>query len=104
MEFQLERERRRSARYPTACTVSAQEVSSAGTPREGALLIEGEICNLSEGGCCILSDQACAESALLKCRISPPNLAAGIPTLMQVRWTRRDPARGFALGVNFLLE
>jgi hypothetical protein len=69
-----------------------------------SLLIEGEVRNLSEGGCCVQSEQTCPEFTLLRGRISTADLAIGIPTLMQVRWSRPDSGHGFLLGLNFLLE
>ena len=82
--------------------MSAQAVSST-SPGKNAVTLEGEICNTSEGGCCILSQQPCPVSTLLECRVSTANIPYGIPTLVQVRWSRPHAARGFALGVAFLI-
>jgi hypothetical protein len=96
-------ERRQSARSATHCKISAQVVPAAGVPLEGTSLLEGELCNASQGGCCVSSQRGCPVSTVLECRIFSASLPDGIPTLMQVRWTRRDPARGFAFGAVFLV-
>lgn len=97
-------ERRHSPRTAALCKLSAREVLSTGMHGQDSQLIEGEVRDLSEGGCCVRSEKSCPEFTLLRGRISTPDLAIGIPTLMQVRWSRPDPQQGFLLGLNFLLE
>lgn len=99
----MEHERRRSARFKASCKVTAKAISPEGVPSKVLELVEGEICNASQDGCCILAERCCPVSTPLECRIAIPNFPDGIPTLMEVRWTRTDPARGFAFGAQFLL-
>ncbi|RPH64325.1 MAG: PilZ domain-containing protein [Acidobacteria bacterium] len=66
--------------------------------------IYGEVADISEGGLCLLTVDAANVSEPVRCVIRVPQIPAGIPTLLQVRWTRKDglgPA--YRVGLQFLV-
>ena len=97
-----ERERRRHSRYQASLEIVAQEVGPAGTPDPTATCMRGVTRNLSESGFCVLLDQACHVSSLLRCEISLAGYPVAVPTLAHVRWTQNGQ-RAFVAGVEFLL-
>ena len=66
--------------------------------------IFGEVFDISEGGLCLLTDDAAEVSEPVRCVIRVPQIPAGIPTLLQVRWARRDGLRPtYRVGMQFLV-
>ena len=61
--------------------------------------------NLSRGGLCLVSPQAMVRACLVRCEISVSEIPVTIPTLMQVRWTRKQSLQAdtYLAGLQFLL-
>ena len=65
--------------------------------------------NISSGGMLILMDQAPAIEQVMKIYAPTPITAAEIPTLAEVRWTRKlpfgrnDDAGSYFVGIKFML-
>jgi hypothetical protein len=61
--------------------------------------------NVSKGGLCLISSQPMPRSSLVRCEIGVSEVPVGIPTLMQVRWTRKQnlQAEAYLTGLQFLL-
>ena len=72
--------------------------------KEPKTAIRGRIQNISHGGLCLLSNRSIPVSSLLHCEIVVSGTRVAIPTLMQVRWTERNPTSGRTkIGLQFLL-
>jgi len=99
-----ERERRRYSRYQASLEIVIRELSPPGTPDPSAVSVHGETQNISNGGLCVLLDQECHVSSLLKCGIFVAGAAVAIPTLAYVRWMQRNERGKFVTGVAFLLQ
>lgn len=62
--------------------------------------------NISEGGLCLLVDQAPLVHDVIRVQVSFPDLMTQVPTLGEVRWVRRVPLGSqdlCAVGLQFLL-
>lgn len=103
METWPERERRGSERHSVTAKIAAQEISGSGILTEGSGAIYGQIRNVSKGGLCVFTDQACNLPAILRCEILFPNSSAAIPTLARVQWIQPNEEGGFVIGVQFLI-
>ncbi len=74
--------------------------SSSTVPQE----IYGEVSDISEGGLCLLTVDAANVSEPVRCVIRVPQIPAGIPTLLQVRWARKDGlGPTYRVGLQFLV-
>jgi hypothetical protein len=82
-----------------------RKLASLGISRkEPKTVIRGRIQNLSQGGVCFLSNRSIPVSSLVLCEIVVSGTRVAIPTLMQVRWTERNPTSGRTnIGLQFLL-
>jgi hypothetical protein len=100
-----ERDRRRHPRFPQILEVQAREVPPHRSGLRSGPPVLGRVQNVSKGGICFLSQQPIARSALLRCEITVAEVPVGIPTLMQVRWTRKQnlQAESYLSGLQFLL-
>jgi hypothetical protein len=66
--------------------------------------IYGEVSDISEGGLCLLTVDAATVSEPVRCVIRMPQIPAGIPTLLQVRWTQKDGlGPTYRVGLQFLV-
>ncbi len=95
MEHNKEEEgRRHHKRYPLSQTVTF-EVSAPLTFRE-SLHEEaaGSTQNVSEGGLCLMTKQALEEAQIVKIKLPIPNVVATTPTLVEVRWVKKDSDTG----------
>src|SRR5713226_7921213 len=99
-----EHERRRHSRYQASLEIVIQELSPPGTPDPSAVSVHTETRNISNGGLCVLLDQGCHVSSLLKIEIFVAGSAVAIPTLAHVRWMQRDERGKFVTGLAFLLQ
>jgi len=52
----------------------------------------------------MVSEHACDVSTVVRCEIVLSDLAVGVPTLAQVRWSRQFAPSEFVTGLQFLLE
>ena len=88
---------------PYELTTMAEE-DPAGSVRIGKALSV----NISSGGMLILMDQAPAVEQVLKVFVPTPTTGAEIPTLAEVRWTRKLPfgknngGAPFFVGLKFM--
>jgi hypothetical protein len=79
---------------------SARVTRSSTVPQE----IYGEVSVISEGGLCMLTVDAANVSEPVRCVIRVPQIPAGIPTLLQVRWARKDGlGPTYRVGLQFLV-
>lgn len=67
--------------------------------------VEGRIQNISSGGLCVLTRQPLTVSEILWGEIALPGTHASVPTLLQVRWRRRNAhGSGHCAGLRFVLQ
>jgi hypothetical protein len=97
-------EQRRNARFPAGWIVFAREISADGNEQQDNSVVRGELRDISSGGFCLASELAYPVSSVLKCEIFFPGSPIGVPTLAQVRWTRRESNAEVRSGMLFLLE
>lgn len=84
------------ARPPLLLGTSAQQRANAA--------FCGRIQNISQGGVCLLTDQALPSSSLLRCEIGVSGIPAAIPTLVHVRWAETTSnGNPCHIGLQFLL-
>jgi PilZ domain len=97
-------ERRRGWRYMVTTKFVGRELSSSGTSATSKAIIRGQIQNISAGGLRMITNQAIKKFALIRGEVSLHNLPVGVPSIMEVRWTRRlaGGAR-YELGLRFVL-
>jgi hypothetical protein len=83
----------------------ATELPQSGASAQRKTIIKGRIENISRGGICVLSDRSIPDSALVRCEFLVSEAPLPVPTLMQVRWTRKRNSRegGYITGLHFLL-
>ena len=91
----MSHDKRQYDRYPVSLGLEGKALnalqSGRAGPGRGAFEISGEVADISEGGLCLLTDDDTAEvSDPIRCIIQVPHIPAGIPTLLQVRWARKD--------------
>jgi hypothetical protein len=66
--------------------------------------LQGKVADISDGGFCLITAQVPARSSLLQGRLRFTKLPAQIPTLVQVRWTKRASSRlQYKIGVQYVL-
>jgi hypothetical protein len=67
--------------------------------------VVGRIQNMSQGGLCVITPRALAESSVLRCEIAIAEAPVKIGTLVQVRWTEKQKLNPdeFISGLSFLL-
>lgn len=100
-----ERDRRQYPRFPHLLELQAREVRPFGSAIDGQRPIAGRVHNVSKGGLCLVSPLPMARSCLVHCEISVSEIPVSIPTLMQVRWTRKQSLQAdtYLTGLQFLL-
>lgn len=71
---------------------------------DGETEIAGRVHNVSKGGLCLVSPQPMVRSCLVRCEISFSEIPIRIPTLMQVRWSRKQSLQAdtYLTGLQFL--
>lgn len=102
-----ETDRRQHPRFPQLLEMLAHELPTATSPpaTPAGDPISGRVQNVSQGGLCVLSPRPLAKAALLRCEILGTDMPVPIPTLMQVRWTRKQRVspESYLCGLKFLL-
>jgi len=74
-------------------------------PTSGARGIVGHIQNISPTGLCLLAAQRLRVSELLVGEIGFPGTRASVPTLLQVRWCRKNSSGArYRAGLNFVFQ
>lgn len=98
-------DRRQYPRFPQLLELQAREAQPLGSGIEKEKAVVGRVQNVSTGGLCLVSPQPMARSCLLRCEISVSEIPVRIPTLMQVRWTRKQSLQAdtYVTGLQFLL-
>jgi hypothetical protein len=101
----VEHDRRQYPRFPQLLELRAREVQPLGSGIEPEKAVVGRVQNVSKGGLCLVSPQPMARSCLVRCEISVSEIPVSIPTLMQVRWTRKKSLQAdtYLTGLQFLL-
>ena len=105
MKRALESDRRIHPRFPQILEIQAHEVlplKSAEKPKPAVL---GRIQNMSKGGICFLSQQPVSRASLLRCEIGMEDAPTSVPTLLLVRWTKKQnlETNSYLSGLQFLL-
>jgi hypothetical protein len=64
----------------------------------------GRVQNVSKGGICFLSQQPVRQSSLLLCEIGVTEMPVPVPTVLSVRWTKKQPVQpaAYLSGLQFL--
>lgn len=73
----------------------------SGRKKTGAL--HGKVADISDGGFCIVTAKVPARSSLLQGRLRFAKLPAQIPTLVQVRWSKKTSGRQYMIGLQYVL-
>ena len=108
METSVRREKRRDPRVPVAWELRGKSLrpldAGAHADLRSGVDLRGRIADVSAGGFCLLTDDDAEGSGPVRCEIVVPELGVGIPTLAQVRWTRRDGVNQTnRVGLQFLV-
>ncbi|MGO8788972.1 MAG: PilZ domain-containing protein [Terriglobia bacterium] len=70
-----------------------------------ARVVDGHVQNISSGGLCLLAQKRLKVSELLVGEIAVPGTRASIPTLLQVRWQRKNSSGSrYLVGLHFVLQ
>jgi hypothetical protein len=95
--------RRRYVRLPLLLKATARALDIYGSSVASAVLVHGNIEDISEGGLRFVTNRDLPASALVDFRIVVPDVPVPIPTLLSVRWSRkRRSGRRYDVGLQFL--
>lgn len=97
MKAGIQADRRREKRYPQDIEVLVRELP--GCDDAGSAVspsIPGRIQNISGNGLCLVTFQPIRPLAIIRCELPVCNSEIRVPTLMQVRWTRKQTRSGDA--------
>lgn len=106
MKTGVDSDRRREKRYPQNTDVLIMELPGCDdTKFRSAPSIPGRIQNISGSGLCLVTFQPVRPLAIIRCELPVCDLGIRIPTLMHVRWTRRQSQTGeeYISGLEALL-
>jgi hypothetical protein len=100
-----EPERRRYPRFPHVLDVQAQECPPVDYTGLAKPPIPARVQNVSKGGVCLLSRTKIPRSSLLRCEITIAEVPVAVPTLVRVRWTRKQDmeVESYLCGLQFFL-
>ena len=74
-------------------------------PAAASRTVEGHVQNISSGGLCLLAQKSLKVSELLVGEIMVPGTEASIPTLLQVRWLRKNSfGPRYRAGLHYVLQ
>ena len=96
----------RSALFPAKShsPVRAHSAAVVG-PTRASRGVSGSVRNISSSGLCLLGQKRLKISELLVVRITVPGTRASIPTLLQVRWLRKNSVGPrYMAGLQFVLQ
>ncbi|PYX84766.1 MAG: hypothetical protein DMG70_05590 [Acidobacteria bacterium] len=97
------KDRRRYVRLPLLLKATARALDLYGSSAASAVLVQGNIEDISEGGLRFVTNRELPASALVEFRIVVPSVPVPIPTLLSVRWSRkRRSGRSYDVGLQFL--
>ena len=100
-----EPDRRRYPRFPHVLDVQAQECPPVDYSGLSKPPIPARVQNVSKGGVCLLSQTKIPRSSLLRCEIAIAEVPVTVPTLVRVRWTRKQDieVESYLCGLQFFL-
>lgn len=100
-----ERDRRQYPRFPQLLELQAHKAQPFGAILKKDNAIVGRVQNVSKGGLCLISPRPMAGLSVVRCEICVSEIPVSIPTLMLVRWTRKQnlQAEIYLTGLQFLL-
>ena len=79
-------------------------LSPLDAPEDPKVLFLGETLDIGRGGVCLLTDQQLRSDSVLRCELVLHDSSIGVPTLMQVRWSKKTlDKNAFRVGLQFLL-
>jgi hypothetical protein len=104
----MNQDKRQHDRYPVSLELEGKALNAVESPRFARRAtpqeIHGEVSDISHGGLCLLTVDAANVSEPVRCVIRLPQVPAGIPTLLQVRWAQRDDlGPTYRVGLQFLV-
>jgi hypothetical protein len=104
VSIDLEKDRRRSPRFPWVVEIKANVLSADEISEDAPDSLKAVTEDIGAGGVAVLTDQALPENAVLRCEFGVPGSPSVIPTLMQVRWAENVGGKRLCkLGLQFLL-
>jgi len=85
--------------------IQAHEVLPLKSEEKPKPAVLGRIQNMSKGGICFLSQQPVSRASLLRCEIGMEDAPTSVPTLLLVRWTKKQnlETNSYLSGLQFLL-
>ena len=99
----IRQEKRASRRYSVRWRLEGRGISFMGVAARQKEVLRGQIENLSRGGLCLLAEGPVKNSSVIHCEIFPDHVAAGIPTIMEVRWMQPSAESSRTrIGLRFL--
>jgi hypothetical protein len=104
MKPSSERERRRYPRFPQILEIQSCDVPSLKQKETSKTSLPGRAQNVSKGGFCLLTNKPIDRTSVMLCHVGVSEGVTTIPTLVQVRWTRKQNVEdeSYLTGVQFL--
>jgi hypothetical protein len=91
-------------RFECSLELRGSQLRQLGVPYDELSDVQGRIENISKNSLCLLSKRSISPSSLVRCEIGVCGTDTRVPTLMQVRWARRNAGNdGYQIGLQFLL-
>jgi hypothetical protein len=105
MNRQLPKERRRHRRRDFSIKFTGTKISPTGVIDTAPEIFHARIHNISEGGLGLTVDHRLNRFDLIRGEVIFPRASIGVPSLLQVRWVRRQASSRFPyhVGLQFLL-
>ena len=100
-------QRRATRRFslPNPIHLSGRTLPLVVGPTRASRGVSGSVRNISSSGLCLLGQKRLKISELLVVRITVPGTRASIPTLLQVRWLRKNSVGPrYMAGLQFVLQ
>src|SRR2546430_5045673 len=94
--------KRGHSRYPVNAKFEGSELSAYHSKRK-AVTFRGQVKDISDGGFCLLANDAPKQSALLQGHLRLAHMPAQIPTLVQVRWIDRPSPRHYRISLQYAI-
>ena len=104
----MRKENRLHQRYPVTCELRGKALRSIESTAEpapaGSHDLRGVITDIGVGGIGVFSEDTIEMLTPFVCDIIPSEMPVGIPTLVQVRWVRKDgQGHTYRLGLQFMV-
>lgn len=96
------RHKRTDPRYLAKGSFEGSELPALRGAKKSNSLV-GKIRNISDGGFSIIAEKVPERSSLLQGRLRFAKVPSQIPTLVQVRWTKRASGRQHIVGLQYVL-